>query len=480
MNADISINHLYDVFIKLLNYIKKHPELFLISGLIMLAVVQYAVRPQSQSYDQIIRSGELRVLISDEPDAQYLFGKNHYGFEYEMLAKFADHLGVTLKLDVVPFGELFNLLESGAGDIAVGGILETTFVKKVTTPSIPWFKAQTTIVYKRGETPPQDIDNIEKIPVLTSARYYGVEHYESYKLTDDYRSEYELLNAVATGAERFALSTNYRAKNARHYLPELNRSALLPQHVDIVWALPRRADQKLLGELNGFLTSVIKEDIPNKLAKQYLSLPNRLSTYDALSIHKKIKTTFPIYEYIFRKAARRGGIDWQLLAAMAYQESRWSNEARSPTGVRGIMQMTTETAEFLGVTDRMDMNQSIIAAGDYILFLKSKIPKLVKEPERTWFAVGAYNMGLKHILNAYKKARSQGIDRTTWRSVSSLLPTLYGYPMSQGNQAIQYVERIQIYTDILRFYDLHQRDDVLFDRNKFAVKVVENKDKSIN
>ena len=191
--------------------------------------------------------------------------------------------------------------------------------------------------------------------------------------------------------------------------------------------------------------------------------PNRLSTFDILHLHKRIEEVLPEFEYAFRKAARRGGIDWQLLAALAYQESRWSNDARSPTGVKGIMQLTNETAKSLGVDDRMDMAQSIDAAGDYILYLKSRLPKLIKEPERTWFAVGAYNMGLRHILYAYRKARSQGLQRTQWNTVGQLLPTLYGGPFGKGVQAKHYVERIQIFTDILRFYDLHQRDNTELD-----------------
>ena len=91
--------------------------------------------------------------------------------------------------------------------------------------------------------------------------------------------------------------------------------------------------------------------------------------------------------------------------------------------------------------------------------MKGKLPKEIKEPERTWFAVGAYNIGWKHIRYAYKKAKREGKDYTQWRTVSDMLPTLYGEPYSKGVQAKRYVERVQIFTDIMRFYDLHQRED---------------------
>jgi len=435
----------------------RHLELILVLGLIIVAAIQYYVRPQSQSLGDILKTGELRVLIADEPDSQYVFNRQHYGFEYELLEAFARDLGVKLNVEVVPYGELFALLESGAGDIAVGGIVDSPYVRRASTPTIAWYQAQTTVVYKRGTKRPKNLADLEQKTVLASSRYFEIEALRSLNLVDDHRSEYALLSAVDQGIEPFVLSVNYRARAAKHYLPNLNRSFILPDLLDIVWALPKRADRPLKIRLNGFLETVLEQGLPAELANNYFKLPKRLSTYDALAVHKKIETVFPDFEYAFKRAARKGDIDWHLLAAIAYQESRWSNDARSPTGVRGVMQLTTETASALGVDDRLDMNQSIDAAASYLKQLRRRLPERIKEPQRTWFAVGAYNVGMKHILAAYRKARDQGLDRTQWQTISELLPTLYGEPFDRGVQAQKYVERVQIFTDIMRFYDLHQR-----------------------
>jgi len=372
----------------------RHLELLLVGLLILVAAVQYYVRPQSQSLSDILKTGQLRVLIADEPDSQYVFNRQHYGFEYELLEAFAKDLGVELKLEVVPYGELFNLLDSGAGDMAVGGIIDSPFVNRVSSPSIAWYQAKATVTYRRGTKRPKRIADLGGEPVLASSRYFEIGGIRSLNLVDDHRSEYTLLSAVDQGLERYVLSVNYRALNAKHYLPNLNRSFILPESLDLVWALPKRADPPLLIRL-----------------------------------------------------------------AIAYQESRWSNEATSPTGVRGIMQLTNDTAQALGVDDRMDMNQSIDAAAVYIKQLKDRLPKKIKDPQRTWFAVGAYNLGMKHIIAAYRKAREQGLDRTQWQTISELLPTLYDEPFERGVQAQKYVERVQIFTDIMRFYDIHQRDN---------------------
>lgn len=437
----------------------KNIEVVLISGLVLFAAIQYYLRPQSQTFDQVIANGSLRVLIADEPDSLYVFNRKHYGFEYELLARYTEMLGVKLEVDVVPYAELFTLLEGGFGDIAVGGIIDSDYVRRVTQPTTSWYQAKTTVLYRRGTKAPRSIQDFETENVLASSRYYQIQQLKDLPLVDDYRSEYQLLSAVDQGTARYVLSTDYRARNAKYYLPNLNRSFILPDKLDVVWVLPKRHDEKLLGSLNAFLEESGQNGTTKRLANEHFGVPPRLSIYDTLALHKRIDAVLPKFEYKFRTAARKGNLDWQLLAALSYQESHWSNDARSPTGVRGIMQMTTQTAEFLGVEDRLNMDESIDAAAIYLKRLKKRLPKMIKEPERTWFAVGAYNVGYKHVLAAYKKARSQGLDRTKWSTISDLLPTLYGEPFSNGEQAKSYVDRIQKFTDILRFYDLHQRSE---------------------
>lgn len=459
MENRFPLHNVWRAFGSVLAYASRHFALLLIFGLVILAAIQYYMRPQSQSLLEMRQSGYMRVLISDEPDSQYVFNKQHYGFEYELLSAYAEQEGLELRLEVVPFAELFTLLNNGAGDIAVGGILHNPYVARVTQPTVAWYQAKTTVVYKRGTKRPKNLRELGQQKVLASARYYGAEGFNVINLVDDHRGEYQLLSAVANGTARFALSTNYRARNAKHYLPELNRGFVLPIKVDVVWVLPKQHDDSLISSLNDFLSEALANKLPTRLAKNYLALPTKLTTYDALSVHKKIESTLPMYEYEFRRAARRGGIDWHMLAALSYQESRWSNSARSPTGVRGIMQMTQQTAEHLGVDDRMDMHQSIEGAARYLKNLRARLPEKIKEPERTWFAVAAYNIGFKHVLNGYRKAREQGLDRTKWKTISDLLPTLYDKPFAKGVQAKNYVERVQVFTDILRFYDIHQREE---------------------
>ena len=437
----------------------KHLEVVLIFALALTAAVQYYLRPQSQTLEQIQASKQLRVLIADEPDSQYLFNSQHFGFEYEFLVAFAKQLDVELALDVVPYGELFTLLSNGQADIAVGGILDSPFVDRVSTPSEVWYEAKTTVVYKRGNKRPKTLSDLGDSPILTAARYFEIEQLQDLNLINDHRSEYKLLSAVNNGDEAFALSTDYRALNAKHYLPNLNRSFILPEKVGLVWVMPKRADPALLAALNTFITEAKAEKLPQKIADEYFRRPPRLPIFDAIAVHRNIETRLPALEFAFRKASRAGNFDWHLLAAISYQESRWSNDALSPTGVKGVMQLTNLTAEQLGVTDRLDMTQSIDAAARYLRDLKIRLPAEILEPHRTWFAVASYNVGFKHVLAAYRKVKADGVDPNRWENVTKILPELYGEPFPQGVQAQNYVKRVKIFTDIVRFYDLHQRSN---------------------
>ncbi|MGE9091663.1 transglycosylase SLT domain-containing protein, partial [Escherichia coli] len=136
-------------------------------------------------------------------------------------------------------------------------------------------------------------------------------------------------------------------------------------------------------------------------------------------------------------------IDWRLLAAIAYQESHWDAQATSPTGVRGMMMLTKNTAQSLGITDRTDAEQSISGGVRYLQDMMSKVPESVPENERIWFALAAYNMGYAHMLDARALTAKTKGNPDSWADVKQRLPLLsqkpyyskltYGY--ARGHEA---------------------------------------------
>ena len=154
---------------------------------------------------------------------------------------------------------------------------------------------------------------------------------------------------------------------------------------------------------------------------------------------------------LFEKYASE--IDWKLLAAISYQESHWDPLATSPTGVRGLMMLTRNTAQSLGLSDRTDAEQSISGGMRYIQDMMTKVPESVPQEERIWFALAAYNMGYAHMLDARALTAKQKGNPDSWADVKQRLPLLsqkpwyskltYGY--ARGHEAYTYVENIRKY-----------------------------------
>ncbi|MBV8063616.1 MAG: transglycosylase SLT domain-containing protein [Nevskia sp.] len=165
----------------------------------------------------------------------------------------------------------------------------------------------------------------------------------------------------------------------------------------------------------------------------------------------------PRYRPVFEDSGRRSGLDWRLLAAVGYQESRWNPAAQSPTGVRGLMMLTTDTALELGV-DREDAIQSILGAGRLLREIYAQLPQRIREPDRTAMALAAYNQGLGHLLDARDVADLRGGNPDHWEDVRKALPLLeqadwipttkYGY--ARGSEAVEFVERVRGYYAALK------------------------------
>ncbi len=172
----------------------------------------------------------------------------------------------------------------------------------------------------------------------------------------------------------------------------------------------------------------------------------------------------PRYRSLFEEAATRTGIDWRLLAAIAYQESQWDPRAQSPNGASGLMMLTEGTAQSLGVNDRANARESILAGAAYFQQVHDKIPARIPEPDRTWFAIAAYNVGFGHLEDARVLAQSRGKDPDSWTDVRAELPLLaeerwyeqVKRGFCRGWEPVQFVDRIQRFLKLLEWQGSEQ------------------------
>jgi membrane-bound lytic murein transglycosylase F len=142
---------------------------------------------------------------------------------------------------------------------------------------------------------------------------------------------------------------------------------------------------------------------------------------------------------------------------MGYQESKWDPSAVSFTGVRGLMQLTEGTAAMMRAGNRLDPRASIFGGARYLAQLLDTVPPRISEPDRTWLAVAAYNVGYGHVEDARVLAQQQGRNPDRWEDVRAFLPLLSqerwytrtrrGY--ARGWEPVRYVDNVQAYLNIL-------------------------------
>lgn len=187
-------------------------------------------------------------------------------------------------------------------------------------------------------------------------------------------------------------------------------------------------------------------------------LGTKLPAYEVKTFLRHIETRLPYYREEFHQAEKTSGIPWTLLAAMAYQESKWNHKAISPTGVRGIMMLTRSTASDLGINNRLDPSTSIAGGARYLSYLQKRIHGDICMPDRMFIALAAYNVGMGHINDARLLAERLGKNSAQWDDLKSVLPLLahkeyyqdLPHRYARGWEPVQYVKRIRAYRNILQ------------------------------
>ena len=417
------------------------------------------VRLPQQKHDELV------VLTRNGPTTYYQGAQGPAGIEYDMARDFADYLGLRLKIRVIPHDRgLMKALAAGDGDL-VAGLTITKARQAEARFGPPYDVVHEQLVYRSGTRAPQTLKNLvgRQIEVvagssaesrLASLRRAlpGLSWTAAAHMQTD-----ELLFLVWQGLLRFTIAdSNVVAVNRRYY-PALHVAFNIGPPEELAWAFPKNRDNKLYRSAFSFFEELRKSGQLADLITRYYGV-TRFNYVHISTYLQKVRNTLPTYAPLFRAAGIRYRIPWRLLAAIAYQESMWEPDAESPTGVQGLMMLTNDTCLSLGVTDRLNPRQSIDGGARYIRSLLDTLPAAIPEPDRTWMALAAYNIGLNHLQDARWLTKEQGANPDRWADVEQRLPLLedpwwyrkthFGY--ATGYVAVQYVNRIRVYYRILR------------------------------
>jgi peptidoglycan lytic transglycosylase F len=190
-----------------------------------------------------------------------------------------------------------------------------------------------------------------------------------------------------------------------------------------------------------------------KAPAQRARLPKRL----AHDFHSHIETRLPHLRSSFEAAGRETGLNWKMLAALGYQESRWRPAAVSPKGAQGVMMLMPQTATKMGVKNVFSPDENILAGSRYLAYMKERIPKRIRDPDRTLLAMAAYNMGIGHLEDARIITQMRKKNPDSWADVRANLHRLSdpawhkrvkrGY--ANGRETAEFVERVSQFAAIL-------------------------------
>jgi membrane-bound lytic murein transglycosylase F len=266
-----------------------------------------------------------------------------------------------------------------------------------------------------------------------------------------------LLQAVADRNVDLALVDDVLLDIGLNYYPTIQESFSLPDEQPIAWLFPPDAPPELIEKAQAFAERIRKDGTLARIEDRYLGHIERLSQIDVSAFINSMRGDLDRYRPYFHEAQAQTGIDWRLIAALSYQESHWDPLATSPTGVRGIMMLTEDTADHWGVDNRLDPKESILAGARYLDFLRAQVPASTPEPDRTWEALAAYNLGLGHFRAARTIARQMQSDGDSWFDLKKILPLL-SRPQyyerlksgrARGGEAVIMAENVRMFYDIL-------------------------------
>ena len=410
---------------------------------------------------------ELVVLVRNGPATRFLGADGKYsGIEQDLLDMFARDTGTRLRLvERTKFSEVFPALRRHVAHLAAAGLSATEERRKEFIFGPAYLSVHTVVAYNTDHQRPKNIRDLisKRVVVLagsSGAEQLGQEILEEPKLRWEEvvaTDSMELLDRLASDEVDYVVTDSNIVELAQNFSPNIGRAFNLGEPETLSWAMPKDASPLLVEQVKEFFVRINANGTLRILLDRYYGHIQRLTQADVSAFLERRQSILPQYRAIFEEAQELTGIDWRLLAALGFQESHWNPLATSPTGVRGLMMLTSETADRLGVSDRLDPRQNIIAGARYLKILKDTLPERIAEPDRTWLTLASYNVGYGHLEDARILTQRHGLNPDSWVDVKKTLPlltrsdfyTTVKRGFARGGEAVILTENIRNYFDIL-------------------------------
>lgn len=391
------------------------------------------------------------------------------GLDRDLANLLAQQLGIALKVISVSLpGELIAATASGEAQIGAGGLYQPASGRgDGPDPRLlythGYYAVEPVLVYDTDGYRPASWDDLSDEVVGIDAGA-GLEASLAKLRADHPNVQWKevspgpggLIEEVSEGSLGYAVVASNEAAAGRNIFLNVDTAFAVGPKQELVWVLSS-TQLSLRDKIDAFFERIRKDGTLQRLIDRYFGHEGRVERVDANVFQERIRSVLPAYSALFEQAQQKTGIEWRLLAAIAYQESHWNPQATSETNVRGMMMLTEDTAKRLRVADRLDARQSIIAGARYLAELKKTLPRRIAEPDRTWIALAAFNIGIGHLEDARVLAARQKLSPDSWSDLKKTLPLLAQtdradhtkYGAARGGQAVVFVETVRAYYDVL-------------------------------
>jgi membrane-bound lytic murein transglycosylase F len=424
-------------------------------------------RHEPSALEQVRTRGELRVVTFNLPTCYYLGAQGSEGLEYQLASRFASQLGVRLTMyPVANESAMQDELAAGRADIAAASLSDSPDWQRVGDAAVPYANIPQLVVYQRSGVRPRDTLQLESARLAVRAGSPQERILEKLRRTmaptlawvQTAPSSADPIEDVDSGGADYAITDAREFSYARHLYPNVLVGFALPDTRPVQWIV-RKGATGLLEAVDQFFGALARTGELTQLVEEASGDTRRFQYEESREFQSHVADRLPRYRAWFEAAAAQVGIDWRLLAAIGYQESKWEPRAVSEDGAQGLMMLTADTAQAMGIKDRDDPQQSIFAGARYLAQVRLMIPDRIAEPDRTWLTIAAYNVGFGHLEDARVITQGLGKDPDSWAEVRERLPLLAqgrwytrakrGY--ARGWEPVQFVDRIQRFLTLLEW-----------------------------
>ncbi|SFT97515.1 membrane-bound lytic murein transglycosylase MltF [Halomonas saccharevitans] len=444
------------------------PRFRLLIALLPLAMLQ-ACGPDEASVATLEppASGEtLRVATRNAATTYYLDRRQApAGPEHDLVEGFAEANGWQIEwVTLSSTTEVLEALESNTVDLAAAGLThlpsrDERFRQGPTHTDV----VEQLVCHREMRPMPREVEEMADVEIRVTEDSSYTERLDSLSndhtgitYAEDPRTTEMLLAAVAERQIDCTLADSNIVQVVRRHFPHLEVAMNLTRGDRLGWYLSA-GHQALAAQAREWMASPEGEASVETMQHRYYDYIGDFDFVDLRALNRRIEERLPSLLSYFFAAADETGMPADLLAALAYQESHWDPRAVSPTGVRGIMMLTQNTAKSLGVANRLDPAEAIDGGARYLADRHDRLPDTIPEPDRTYLALASYNVGRGHLLDARQLARELGKDPDSWADMKEVLPlkadkryypqTRYGY--ARGYEPVHYVQRIRNYLDVI-------------------------------